>query len=203
MESANDPLFWLHHSNIDRLWALWQDCNDYDKLNINNLPATAYEETNSDVDGIDRIMPYDTRHRSPVNMDRVTARDVYLLQIKYDPNDHLKLLCDRVNPGRCHWDWFKKPSVTFRSSQRHPRAINEKETDHFSEEKFFNREVEREYHQICIQEPFAPPEWKIYQCAIRECILGEGKPSADNDWIRMNNMNSFEQINSFIPICKP
>ncbi|MFZ5668644.1 MAG: tyrosinase family protein [Pseudomonadota bacterium] len=23
--SPNDPLFWLHHANIDRIWALWQD----------------------------------------------------------------------------------------------------------------------------------------------------------------------------------
>ncbi|MEU9948254.1 tyrosinase family protein [Streptomyces sp. NPDC047939] len=25
--SPNDPVFWLHHSNIDRLWALWQQRN--------------------------------------------------------------------------------------------------------------------------------------------------------------------------------
>jgi len=24
MTSPNDPVFWLHHCNIDRLWALWQ-----------------------------------------------------------------------------------------------------------------------------------------------------------------------------------
>jgi tyrosinase len=23
--SPNDPLFWLHHANVDRIWALWQD----------------------------------------------------------------------------------------------------------------------------------------------------------------------------------
>jgi hypothetical protein len=22
--SPNDPLFWLHHANVDRLWAIWQ-----------------------------------------------------------------------------------------------------------------------------------------------------------------------------------
>jgi tyrosinase len=25
--SPIDPLFWLHHANVDRLWALWQDCH--------------------------------------------------------------------------------------------------------------------------------------------------------------------------------
>lgn len=23
--SPNDPIFWLHHANVDRLWALWQE----------------------------------------------------------------------------------------------------------------------------------------------------------------------------------
>lgn len=27
MSSPNDPVFWLHHCNIDRLWALWQQRN--------------------------------------------------------------------------------------------------------------------------------------------------------------------------------
>ena len=24
---VNDPLFFLHHANVDRLWAMWQDKN--------------------------------------------------------------------------------------------------------------------------------------------------------------------------------
>eukprot|EP00128_Syssomonas_multiformis_P013402 Colp12_sorted_trinity150504_noHs@19551 len=28
--SSCDPLFWLLHSNVDRLWAMWQDCHGYD-----------------------------------------------------------------------------------------------------------------------------------------------------------------------------
>ena len=23
--SPNDPIFWLHHANIDRIWSAWQD----------------------------------------------------------------------------------------------------------------------------------------------------------------------------------
>ena len=29
--SPADPLFWSHHAMVDRIWALWQDCHDYDK----------------------------------------------------------------------------------------------------------------------------------------------------------------------------
>ncbi len=25
LNSANDPLFWLHHTSLDRFWALWQE----------------------------------------------------------------------------------------------------------------------------------------------------------------------------------
>jgi tyrosinase len=25
--STNDPLFWMHHTELDRLWALWQGSN--------------------------------------------------------------------------------------------------------------------------------------------------------------------------------
>ena len=38
--SPNDPIFFLHHCNVDRLWALWQVCN----------PAVPYAPTNSVTD---------------------------------------------------------------------------------------------------------------------------------------------------------
>jgi tyrosinase len=25
MNSVNDPLFWMHHTSMDRLWSLWQE----------------------------------------------------------------------------------------------------------------------------------------------------------------------------------
>jgi len=34
--AGDDPIFWLHHCNVDRFFAMWADCNEYDKLN----PAT-------------------------------------------------------------------------------------------------------------------------------------------------------------------
>jgi tyrosinase len=25
LNSVNDPIFWMHHTSMDRLWALWQE----------------------------------------------------------------------------------------------------------------------------------------------------------------------------------
>lgn len=33
--SPNDPVFWLHHANIDRLWCKWQEANSID---LHHLP---------------------------------------------------------------------------------------------------------------------------------------------------------------------
>src|SRR5262249_45000154 len=30
MSSPNDPVFWLLHANLDRLWAAWEDVYGYD-----------------------------------------------------------------------------------------------------------------------------------------------------------------------------
>jgi len=32
MSSPDDPVFWLHHSNVDRLFTMWQDCHDYELI---------------------------------------------------------------------------------------------------------------------------------------------------------------------------
>lgn len=50
--SPNDPLFWLHHANLDRIWAEWQDRQGvfnfpaewtYLDVNTNAIPVTATE----------------------------------------------------------------------------------------------------------------------------------------------------------------
>lgn len=36
--SPADPMFWLHHANVDRIWAIWQQKNPTKNPNIKNLP---------------------------------------------------------------------------------------------------------------------------------------------------------------------
>lgn len=35
--SANDPLFWLHHTGLDRIWALW---HEVDQSRLHNVDGT-------------------------------------------------------------------------------------------------------------------------------------------------------------------
>lgn len=52
MLSPLDPLFWLHHANIDRLWALW---NASGRSNSNNSSWTSYVFKNNFVDADGKI----------------------------------------------------------------------------------------------------------------------------------------------------
>lgn len=45
--SPNDPVFWLHHANIDRLWADWQLHKD-DKIDHWNLKHKGYQPVSGD-----------------------------------------------------------------------------------------------------------------------------------------------------------
>jgi len=46
MSSVDDPLFMLHHSNVDRLYALWQDCWDYELIPSSQLTTKQYQALN-------------------------------------------------------------------------------------------------------------------------------------------------------------
>jgi len=58
--SPADPLFWSHHAFLDKVWAMWQDCYDYEKLEgaSDILDAKAYEATRKNIDEIDVPMPF-------------------------------------------------------------------------------------------------------------------------------------------------
>jgi tyrosinase len=35
--AARDPLFWMHHCNVDRLYHLWADCHGYENIKMNDV----------------------------------------------------------------------------------------------------------------------------------------------------------------------
>ncbi|KEZ46437.1 Tyrosinase [Scedosporium apiospermum] len=40
--SAMDPVFWLHHSNVDRIWAMWQDLNQDEFMSPRPAPFSNF-----------------------------------------------------------------------------------------------------------------------------------------------------------------
>jgi tyrosinase len=72
--SADEPLFMLHHSFVDMLWSIWQDCHDYDLIpatsvrSNTNVYSGGYETgslgtvINTDYNA---VMPYRLSHFNP------------------------------------------------------------------------------------------------------------------------------------------
>jgi len=46
MFSPDDPLFWMHHSNLDRIYKCWIDCNEYEFVSNLSLTYKQYEGAN-------------------------------------------------------------------------------------------------------------------------------------------------------------
>ncbi|KAJ2163092.1 hypothetical protein GGF46_000021 [Coemansia sp. RSA 552] len=89
MHSPMDPVFWLHHSNVDRLWAQWQAISPdertymYDGMDINNNPATLNDKltsTNTEVYEVMRLgygeqcYTYDTIQKANGNDEALSKR---------------------------------------------------------------------------------------------------------------------------------
>ena len=68
--SPSDPLFFSHHTYVDKIWAMWQDCHDYlevDKSALTSVHYASHEgdaaandaaKTNGKYDNIDWKMPF-------------------------------------------------------------------------------------------------------------------------------------------------
>jgi len=46
MYSPDDPLFWMHHCNIDRIYKFWIDCNEYETVSNDSISFYQYEAAN-------------------------------------------------------------------------------------------------------------------------------------------------------------
>ena len=46
--SPDDPIFYLLHSFVDFIWAVWQDCHDYDLVNRYQITDQIYVGTQDD-----------------------------------------------------------------------------------------------------------------------------------------------------------
>jgi hypothetical protein len=100
-----DPAFWMHHCNLDRIWAIWADCYDYDI----NLEAGYSDLSTCECVGIDDDI-VDTLENTTYTVRSLL--DIHSLGYSYPP------LMDDINKlsgnseiyvaNTCKWDWFDK-----------------------------------------------------------------------------------------------
>jgi len=44
--AAEDPIFYMHHCNVDRLWHIWMDCQGFDNVTPSTVTAAMYVAQN-------------------------------------------------------------------------------------------------------------------------------------------------------------
>ena len=109
MWSPDDPLFFVHHANVDRIWALWQDYVDHDRIDPSDFQAPVHYEGR----GIDRPMPYpstrDVNWDFRLGGDFPTPRDMLSnddnIRVRYIDDQLARTLRYTPNPR-----WFEAAS---------------------------------------------------------------------------------------------
>jgi len=78
MRSPMDPIFFSHHAFVDKNWALWQDCKDFESLTSDKIVAQEYE-------GVDKVKPGPAETRISDNIDAPMPFKITLAAFKPDP----------------------------------------------------------------------------------------------------------------------
>ena len=102
MLSPSDPLFFVHHANVDRIWALWQDYNDHDQIETSDYDSPGQYEGNL----LDRPMGFSQNRMFRMNRGNYpTPRDVLsnneIVNVLYMNDQFARRLRYNANS-----DWF-------------------------------------------------------------------------------------------------
>lgn len=105
--SLDDPLFFMHHANVDRLWAVWQDYNDHDLIDKTDITSTQYSSA------MDTAMPYTGASVLDFTngANTPTARDMHesyndVVSVQYG-NDNIARLLQQVSPYTANNNWVE------------------------------------------------------------------------------------------------
>ena len=124
-ESApNDPLFWIHHANVDRLWSLFQDYHGHTTTPFRsyNVP-THYEGVNLDFPmpfGGTKSWDFRIRNLRPPTPREVLSNNGYILNVRYIHHNPLP-----SEPGyTTDRQWFGTPPTLIDRCRRRSRINN-------------------------------------------------------------------------------
>lgn len=103
--SPDDPLFWVHHSNVDRIWALWQDYRGHDEISDPDDFGRTHFSSNMDRPLVifqgSRVSFDDPRTgQPPTPRDLLTSRNGPLVDVQYVNDSLARLLLETSSSYR-------------------------------------------------------------------------------------------------------
>ena len=119
LESPADPIFFMHHCQVDRIWAMWQDCHDHDKLG--RAPTTEdvpnYGASSGFKVGLREKLMFEhpvqgdnVKHIIPSwNAEKVTPEPFHssthmYIPVVYAPDEMMKIMKDKQRRQVCNYD---------------------------------------------------------------------------------------------------
>lgn len=182
LSSPADPLFWLHHANVDRIWALWQDCWEYDQA------GSEYEQW-EDLTA-ERDAGVDDNLVSVWDGVNVTVRDILFidkLKVSYPPVfEQWAQLNGRdsiTGPNYCKWDWFDSTQQLAAGIEHRPQVY----TDYQRNRHYETLTAYRDALEVDTPEYYSALMARL----TKECDMGDAYHSDDfadmfNDQVDLN-----------------
>jgi tyrosinase len=116
MTSPNDPVFWLHHCNCDRLWAMWGAQHPNELPYLPDSGAAPGHNLNDKMifSEADSIRPFDTDYRP------VDVLSNHNLNVAYDTEPSEKVAAFELKAWK---DWRSRMKVGPSPVPSHPRSL--------------------------------------------------------------------------------
>eukprot|EP01123_Difflugia_compressa_P012549 TRINITY_DN5404_c0_g1_i1.p1 TRINITY_DN5404_c0_g1~~TRINITY_DN5404_c0_g1_i1.p1 ORF type:complete len:527 (-),score=83.12 TRINITY_DN5404_c0_g1_i1:119-1699(-) len=109
--STYDPIFYHHHSNVDRLYSMWQDCHDYDAVSQEDLGFDEYAGNDPNYNGIDVVIPFGSKYipeiLTPRVIHHITGNKMIEMEYQYSPHRFPGLINQHYQNKPCKWNWMR------------------------------------------------------------------------------------------------